>query len=342
MLYRQMFKISYLVLAFAFLGGPINPIAAQSHGLSRIVVKGNQFVQSDDTPIVFRGLNTSDPDKLEKEGHWNKAYFEEMKRWNANLVRFPIHPTKWAERGETAYLALIDQGVEWAGELGMYVVLDWHSIGNLRSQLFQHPMYETDLKQTFEFWRTIAKRYGDNTTVAFYELFNEPTTFNGQLGTCSWAQWKSILEEMIVIIRANGGKGIPLIAGFNWAYDLTPIKNDPIAAEGIAYVSHPYPQKRPQPWAAKWTEDWGYVKEKYPLLLTEIGFAEANEKGAHIPVISDASYGKAITGYCDEKGISYVLWVFDPRWSPSLFTDWNYTPSKQGAYFKAHLKGYKY
>ena len=178
--------------------------------------------------------------------------------------------------------------------------------------------------------------------MAFYELFNEPTTFNGQLGTCSWAQWKSILEEMIVIIRANGGKGIPLVAGFNWAYDLTPIKNDPIAAEGIAYVSHPYPQKRPQPWAAKWTEDWGYVKEKYPLLLTEIGFAEANEKGAHIPVISDASYGKAITGYCDEKGISYVLWVFDPRWSPSLFTDWNYTPSKQGAYFKAHLKGYKY
>lgn len=314
----------------------------QQNALPRISVAGNQFVNPKGEKIVFRGLNTSDPDKLAKEGHWNKAYFEEMKRWNANLVRFPIHPTKWAERGMDDYLKLLDQGVQWAGELGIYVILDWHSIGNLRSQLYQHPMYETDKKQTFEFWRTIAKHFGDNTTVAFYELFNEPTTFSGQLGTCTWAQWKEIMEEVIVIVRANGGKGIPLVAGFNWAYDLTPVKWEPIEAEGIAYVSHPYPQKRPQPWEDKWTKDWGYVKATYPIILTEIGFAEADEKGAHIPVISNASYGEAITQYCDDKDISYVLWVFDPQWAPGLFTDWSYKLSKQGEYFKPRLQRYKY
>jgi hypothetical protein len=167
-------------------------------------------------------------------------------------------------------------------------------------------------------------------------LFNEPTTYNGQLGSCSWAQWKEMVEEMILIVRANGGQGIPLVAGFNWAYDLTEVRYQPIAAEGIAYVSHPYPQKRPKPWPEAWTKDWGYLAETYPLILTEIGFAGEEEKGAHIPVISDESYGEAITAYCAEKGISYVLWVFDPQWAPSLFSDWKYTPTRQGTFFKEY------
>ena len=224
----------------------VSMLSAQ--GLSRISVQGNQFVDQEGNKVVLRGLNTSDPDKLEKDGHWNQSYFAEMAEWGATVVRFPIHPPRVRERGQEAYFQLLDQGIEWAGQLGMYVILDWHSIGNLRSQLFQHEIYETDLKETYEFWRAVAKRYGNNPTVAFYELFNEPTTFLGQLGLCSWEQWKAIMEEIIVIIRANGGQGVPLVAGFNWAYDLSPVRFQPIAAEGIAYVSHPYPQKRSAPW----------------------------------------------------------------------------------------------
>ncbi len=310
--------------------------------LSRVSVKGNDFVTEDGKTIVFRGLNTSDPDKLENEGHWNKAYFEEMKKWGANIVRFPVHPTAWVKRGKENYLKLLDDGIQWAGELGMYVIIDWHSIGNLRTEMYQSDMYDTTQKQTFDFWRTIGKKYGDNTTVAFYELFNEPTTYHEELGTITWSQWKELNKEMITIIRANGGKGIPLVAGFNWAYDLTPVRENPLEVEGIAYVSHPYPQKREKPWEKQWENDWGYVKEKYPLILTEIGFSGPEDPGAHIPVISDESYGDAITNYSDEKEISYVVWVFDPQWAPRLFEDWNYTPSRHGKYFKKKLQSYKY
>jgi endoglucanase len=307
---------------------------AQKIELSRISVKGNQFITADGNTIIFRGLNTSDPDKLQRDGHWNREYFEEMKRWGANLVRFPVHPTAWRKYAPADYMALLDQGIQWATELELYIIIDWHSIGNLKSELFQSPGYETTRKETFEFWRTMARRYKDNTTVAFFELFNEPTVFNGQLGICSWPEWKAINEEIITIIRAQGAKTIPLVAGFNWAYDLTPVANEPIHAEGIAYVSHPYPMKRDKPWEEKWTADWGFVAEKYPLLLTEIGFCGADDKGAHIPVISDESYGDAITKYCAERGISYVVWVFDPNWSPMLFSDWKFTPTRQGRYFK--------
>ena len=310
--------------------------------LSRISVNENQFVNQNGDIMVFRGLNTSDPDKLETQGHWNKSYFEEIKKWGANLVRFPVHPPAWQKRGKENYLALLDDGIKWATELGLYVIIDWHSIGNLRTEMYQADIYDTTKKQTFGFWRTIGKKYGTNTTVAFYELFNEPTTFNKELGTITWEQWKALNEEMIGIIRANGGKGIPLVAGFNWAYDLTPVKNNPLEVEGIAYVSHPYPQKREKPWEEKWTKDWGFVKEKYPIILTELGFCGPDDVGAHIPVISDESYGDAITNYCDSNQISYVVWVFDAEWAPRLFNDWtNYTPSRHGKYFKDKLQSYK-
>ena len=331
------------VTAFAMLFFTFNLTHAQSSNpLSLVTVKGNKFVTADGKVIVFKGLDTSDPDKLTKDGHWNKEYFETMKSWGANIVRFPVHPVPWRNRGSDGYIKLLDQGVQWATELGLYVIIDWHSIGNLRTEMYQNPMYETTRKETFEFWRSIARHFKDNTTVACLELFNEPTIQNGQLGVCSWQEWKQMNEEMIGIIRANGSKAIPLVAGFNWAYDLTPVAKEPLNVEGIAYVSHPYPMKRQKPWEEKWTADWGFAAEKYPVILTEIGFCGAEEKGAHVPVISDESYGDAITKYCDDKGISYTVWVFDPNWAPMLFSDWNYTPTRQGKYFKkALLKGNK-
>lgn len=307
-------------------------------GLSRISVKGNKFVNAEGKEMVFRGLNASDPDKLSRDNHWNKRYFEEMKNWGANIVRLPVHPTAWRRQGQDNYLKLLDDGVKWASELGMYVIIDWHSIGNLRSEMYQNAMYETTRKETYEFWRSIATHYKDNTTVAFFELFNEPTVYHGQLGICSWPEWKAMMEEIVIIIRANGAKAIPLVAGFNWAYDLTEVASNPIDAEGIAYVSHPYPMKRQKPWEEKWTADWGYVADKYPVFLTEIGFCGPDDKGAHVPVISDESYGDAITQYCNAKGISYTVWVFDPNWSPMLFSDWNFTPTRQGRYFKKVLQ----
>jgi endoglucanase len=308
--------------------------------LTKISVKGNTFITSEGTQMVFRGLNTSDPDKLEKDGHWNLEYFQEMKNWGATITRFPVHPKAWRERGKEAYLELIDDGLKWATEVGIYVIMDWHSIGNLRENKYFMPMYETTMYETEDFWRTMADKYRDNTTLAFFELFNEPTTYNGTLGTCTWEEWKVLMEKLITVIRENGCETIPLVAGFNWGYDLTPLKDNPIAADGIGYVSHPYPQKREKPWEPKWTDDWGFAAEKYPIILSEMGFCGPDDEGAHVPVISDESYGDAITKYADKRGISYTIWVFDPNWSPKLFNDWDFTPSRQGIYFKKALQGY--
>ncbi len=309
--------------------------------LSRVGVKGNQFVTANGKPIVFRGLDTSDPEKLERNGQWNKEYLAVAKSWGANLVRFPVHPAAWRLRGKDSYIQLLDQGVGWARELGLYVILDWHSMGNLCSELYPpgyselYPaaLYNTTKKETLDFWSTMARHYAGDSTVAFFELFNEPA-LGGKLGDCKWAQWKELMEEVIAAIRANGGKAVPLVAGFNYGYDLRPVADAPINAEGIGYVSHPYPMKCQAPWEPQWTKDWGFVADKYPIFATEVGFCSADDKKAHIPVIGDESYGDALESYCAKKGISYSVWCFDPHWGPTLIEDWSFKPTRQGAYFK--------
>jgi aryl-phospho-beta-D-glucosidase BglC (GH1 family) len=220
----------------------------KTKALSLIKVEGNKFVNSEGKTILFRGISISDPDKIERQGHWNKNHFEKVKETGAMIVRIPVHPVAWRDRTPEKYLELLDQAIEWCTDLGMYVMIDWHSIGNLGMELFQNPMYNTSKQETYQFWRTIAQHFVGNNTVAFYEIFNEPTTYRGQLGSMTWAEWKGINEKIIELIRSFDKETIPLVAGFDWAYDLSPLHDDPINAEGIGYVTHPYENKRTQPW----------------------------------------------------------------------------------------------
>ncbi len=308
----------------------------------RISVKGRNFVTPDGKTIVFKGVSSSDPSKLHKGGVWNAAYFDAVKSWNSNIIRFPIHPSTWRKLGKDACFAILDEGISLAAAKDMHVIIDWHSIGNLHQEKFfkgaeGYPTtsYDTSIEETFNFWREITRRYGKNPTVAFFELFNEPALGQG-MGECSWEDWRALMEKLIAEIRAGGGEAIPLVAGFDFAYDLKPVAQSPIRAEGVAYVSHPYPGKikNPEEWVEKWTRDWGFVAEKHPVILTEIGFQLPGESGGYDPITGPSEYAEQILEYCAKRGISYTLWCFDTSWVPKLIADWNFTPTRSGAFFK--------
>jgi hypothetical protein len=305
---------------------------------STIAVSGNRFVDEAGNTVVFSGVNISDPDKLESGGYWSKIHFEIIKLWGANIVRVPIHPVAWRERGEAEYLRLLDESVRWASELGLYLIFEWHSVGNLHSGVFQHPMYVTDLAETMRFWKTIAHRYAGVSTVAFYEVFNEPTRSGGKFGRVSWAEWKRINEDLISLIRAYDPSVVILVAGFDWAYELRNVAAEPIAGEGIGYVTHPYPQKAQEPLEEAWLRDFGFVADTYPVFATEIGYMAESDPGAHVPVVGDVTYGRRIIGFFREKGISWTAWCFDPDWPPQLISDWDYTPTAQGRFFKSVMQ----
>jgi aryl-phospho-beta-D-glucosidase BglC (GH1 family) len=279
--------------------------------LPLISVKGNKFVNAAGDTILFRGVAIADPDKLEQQGKWNKNIFIHVKQMGAAIVRIPVHPVPWHLRTPEQYLLLLDQAVVWCTELGMYIDIDWHSIGNLGMELFQNdPSYNTTRKETYEFWRTMAIHFKGNTTIAFYELFNEPTVFKGQLGSMTWSEWKDINEKMIRLIRAYDTEKIPLVAGLDWAYDLTPIRNEPIQADGIAYVTHPYQHKRKPPYEPKWEEDFGFAASIYPVVATEFGLIE--------DLSGKEEYSKSIIAYLEANGISWICWIYDSDWYPRL------------------------
>ena len=326
-----------LVLIFLFVAFFCGSQSSQSAILPKIKVIGKNFVTDNGEVIRLKGVSFSDPDKLEKDGQWNLHYFQEAKNWGCNVVRFAIHPTAVNKRGWDAYFDLVDKGVNWATELGMYVIIDWHSIGNLNTEKFSNKMYNTTLEETIKFWKTVAERYKGNSTVAVYELFNEPTNEGGKLGEFTWGTWKPTLEKLIDEISVIDNEKIFLVAGMDWGYLLNEVIQKPVDRKNVAYCTHPYPMKREKPWVEKWEKDWGHVADKYPILATEFGFMGADERGAHIPCISDESYGEEIIYYFAKKGISYTVWCFDPNWPPTLITDWNFTPSRQGKFFKEYL-----
>lgn len=307
--------------------------------IARVHVEGNKFIGPQGNEISFRGLCFSDPVKLERDGHWNEEYFSKAAEWGANVVRFAVHPENIRNFGWDKTFELMDKGIVWAKQFDLYVIIDWHCIGNLKDAKFTSDMYVTNLNETIKFWTEVATRYKDEPQVALYELFNEPTVTAENIGTCSWDEWKGILENIIDTIRAINPDACCLCAGFNWAYDLTDIATAPVERGNIGYVSHPYPMKRSQPWEEQWEQDFGYVADTYPVFCTEIGYCLPGEPGEHIPVIDNGEYGPAITNYFEKKGISFTVWCFDPQWAPMLISDWDFTPTTQGTFFKGFLQG---
>ena len=150
----------------------------------------------------------------------------------------------------------------------------------------------------------------------------------------SWDEWKRINEDLIAVVRANNPQAIPLVAGLDWAYDLSPLHNSPIEAERIGYVTHPYEHKRNKPWEPKWEENFGFAAGRYPVVATEFGFWQGKE-GAPDP----REYGKAIVKYLEGRGIGWVAWVFDPDWQPNLLRSWNpYALTESGEFFKQAMQ----
>ena len=115
----------YQILISVALALFLLPCGAQNtNSMDWISIKGNRFVNESGKTMIFQGVNIRDPHNLEEDGNWTLSHFKEAKKWGANIIRLPIHPVAWRARGEAEYLKLIDQAVEWAGQLDLYLILD--------------------------------------------------------------------------------------------------------------------------------------------------------------------------------------------------------------------------
>ena len=49
------------------------------------------------------------------------------------------------------------------------------------------------------------------------------------------------------------------------------------------------------------------------------------------------SYMPSIIKYLEGRGISWVVWCFDPQWGPTLIRNWNYDLNASGEFAKAAI-----
>lgn len=315
---------------------------SNASSLPQVKTTSNYLTVNDDT-LLFKGLCLEDIGSLMEAGVWGEEYIRQASLWNVNMVRFPVHPVHLNTLGKEKYISELKKGVMWAKKYKMYSIIDWHIIGNLKDEKWQNPMYETTMAQTLDFWASIARTFHNEPAVAFYELYNEPTVYSGQLGEMSWKELMDIYAEIIDTVRAYDSSTITLLGGLNWAYDISGLKEyDPKFANN-GYTAHPYPQKSPEPWFENWDAIFGFAAEKYPIVATEFGFAYENQKGAHIPVIADEHYGEQVLDYFNKRNISYTAWCFSWHWYPTLLKDSTYTPEVgQGEFFKKEFIKHKF
>lgn len=121
---------------------------------------------------------------------FNEADVAFIRSLGANVVRIPLnyrhfesdeHPFEYLESG----FQRLDQAIAWCAKHGVYVILDlhacpgwqntdWHSDNASRHSFFwQHPHFQ---ERFVRLWQEFARRYRGNSTVAGYNLMNEPVT----------------------------------------------------------------------------------------------------------------------------------------------------------------------
>lgn len=252
-------------------------------------VSGTQLVDGDGNPVQLKGISTHGlawyPEYV------NAECFRQLKEeWGANVIRLAMYT---AENGgyctggnQDDLKALVKEGVAYATDCGLYVIIDWHILSDGNPNTY--------LEEAKKFFREMAEAYAEYDNV-LYEICNEPN------GGTSWSQIKAYAEQIIPVIREKDRDGIILVGTPNWSQYVDQAAADPITGyDNIMYTLHFY--------AATHTDSLrntmvGAIQAGLPLFVSEYGICDASGNGA-----IDRNQADKWVETMDEYGISYVAW----------------------------------
>ncbi len=305
----------------------------------RLEVSDGKLLDGAGNHIALLGLGLGTLSYIKDAGKWNEDYFANARDWGAELVRLPLSPIAFREDTEGT-LRDLDDAVRWCEAHELYLIIDYHVTGNPSDGFFQFGEFTT-WEDAEAFWEKVAPRYADVPTVAFAEVFNEPAALTDQGGTLGFEEWQDHANALVAIVRDKAPDMIPLVAGLDFAYDFSPGGDTPFEDPDIALSVHPYPGRARQNRRADWDASFGYLSDRYPIVLTELGFDPYDE--IYPPAyLDDLPYGREIASYAAEKQMSWTAFVFfnDPIWPMPLFSDWEtLKPTVSGLFFKDVLQG---
>ncbi len=209
--------------------------------------------------------------------------------WNTNCVRLAMYTAEYngyCTGGDKEQLkTLVQNGVDYATELGMYVIIDWHVLND------QDPnVYKEEAKTFFDEMSSIYADYNN----VIYEICNEPN------GYASWDSVKNYANEVIPVIRANDNDAIIIVGTPTWSQDIDKAAASLLEHDNILYALHFY--------AGTHKDDLRNrldtcASNGLPIFVSEFGTCDASGNGAN-DFESTAKWLELI----DQYNISFCCW----------------------------------
>ncbi len=272
--------------------------------------EGANLLNEKGEPIQLRGLSSHGiqwfPDVLtfenlkELKDNWNINVFRIAMYTDENANGYIVHPEESK--------ADVNKIVEYAKELDMYVIVDWHILHDNNPQ-----MYES---QAIEFFNEMSTKYA-NVPNVIYEICNEPNGYN-----VTWNNnVKPYAENVIKTIRANSPKSLIIIGTPDWCKDLISVANNPLDVKNVVYACHFYAGTHGNELQSKIDE---CINKKIPIFVSECGITDASGNGP----IYEEKY-RAWINFLDERNISYIYWSFCNKDESSSILKPDYVPTKK-------------
>lgn len=187
--------------------------------------------------------------------------------WNTNCIRLAMYTAEYGgycAGGDKEQLKqLVKDGVSYATELGMYVIVDWHILSDC------DPNQNKD--EAIAFFREMAEVFADNDNV-LYEICNEPN------GGTSWDSIKSYAEEVIPVIRAQKPDAVILVGTPTWSQEIDKAAASPLDDSNVMYTLHFYAGTHKDDLRNRLET---YVQNGLPVFVSEFGMCDASGNGAN-------------------------------------------------------------
>ena len=193
----------------------------------RLQVSGTKLTDESGNIIQLRGVSTHGiswfPDYVNYD-----AFATLRDDWGANVVRIAMYPEEYngylSGGDKNSLKQIIDNGVNYATQLGMYVIIDWHVLNYAPSRHTQ---------EACDFFAEMASKYSGHDNV-IYEICNEPVG----------ADWNSDIkpyaETVISTIRQYDDHALILVGTNTWSQDVDSVVGNTLDDGNVMYVAHFY------------------------------------------------------------------------------------------------------
>ncbi len=257
-----------------------------THG--KLSVSGTDLVDKSGEKFQLYGMSTHGISWFPK--FVSKETFQFLRDdWNTNCIRLAMYTAEsggYCTEGDKEYIkTLVKNGVDYATELDMYVIIDWHVLND------KNPLLYKD--EAIAFFEEISALYADYDNVV-YEICNEPNS------SAPWSDITAYANDVIPVIRANNSNAVIIVGTPTWSQDIDKALAQPLEFDNIMYALHFY---------AGTHKDWlrdrmeNCIKQGLPVFISEFGICDASGNGA-----LDYNSAEAWKSLIEEYNVSYFCW----------------------------------